>query len=185
MNKLTTLAAAAAMAIAGSAASAATVNVTFDELSGSSTYTEGGFNFAPINGTSSSNCPAAPCAHLNNGAYNATEVTAVGGGVFSLLSFAFNLNGGGSGNTVYVESNKAGSLLSFASANLSPVNLANNSLFQDITALRFWKTGGGNAYLDNLSLDVTVPAPVPLPAAGLMLLAGVGGLAAMRRRKTA
>ncbi|WP_254813781.1 VPLPA-CTERM sorting domain-containing protein [Rhodovulum sp. ES.010] len=31
----------------------------------------------------------------------------------------------------------------------------------------------------------SAPAPIPLPAAGWMLLAGVGGLAAVRRRKTA
>lgn len=34
------------------------------------------------------------------------------------------------------------------------------------------------------SITVTHMAPVPLPAAGVMLLAGLGGLAAMRRRQT-
>lgn len=37
--------------------------------------------------------------------------------------------------------------------------------------------------ISGISFDYT-PAPVPLPAAGLMLMAGLGGLAVMRRRQT-
>lgn len=40
----------------------------------------------------------------------------------------------------------------------------------------------GGPVLDNVSVDVS---PVPVPAAGVMLLAGLGGLAGLRRRKTA
>ncbi len=40
--------------------------------------------------------------------------------------------------------------------------------------------GGDDFLLSGLTFDV---APVPLPAAGWMLLAGVGGLAAMRRKR--
>lgn len=35
------------------------------------------------------------------------------------------------------------------------------------------------------NITASTPAPIPVPAAGLMLLAGVGGLAALRRRKAA
>ena len=43
----------------------------------------------------------------------------------------------------------------------------------------------GGPILDNINVSSISPAPVPLPAAGLMLLAGLGGLAAVRRRKGA
>ena len=50
-----------------------------------------------------------------------------------------------------------------------------------------FNTNGGNqpkTYgLSNLTFFDTSVAPIPLPAAGWMLLAGIGGLAAARRRK--
>lgn len=53
--------------------------------------------------------------------------------------------------------------------------------------LSFANAGGDNvgAILSNVSLASTDVAPVPLPAGGLLLLAGLGGLAALRRRKGA
>ena len=52
-------------------------------------------------------------------------------------------------------------------------------------ALRFGGTGTSDGYgglIDNVSIDVQ-PSEVPVPAAGLLLLAALGGLGAMRRRK--
>lgn len=43
-----------------------------------------------------------------------------------------------------------------------------------IDSLRFGKVG-----------DIIVPAPIPLPAAGWLLLGGLGGMAALRRRRKA
>lgn len=51
----------------------------------------------------------------------------------------------------------------------------------DVTLDEFPSSPSG----DGFDVDFISVAPVPLPAAGLMLLAGVGGLAAMRRRKKA
>ncbi|MDO5704531.1 MAG: VPLPA-CTERM sorting domain-containing protein, partial [Paracoccus sp. (in: a-proteobacteria)] len=52
--------------------------------------------------------------------------------------------------------------------------------FTGISWFQIASSQGGNVRFDDISV-----APVPLPAAGLMLLAGIGGLAALRRRKAA
>lgn len=51
----------------------------------------------------------------------------------------------------------------------------------DVTGEEFPNTSSN----DGFDVDSVSIAAVPLPAAGLMLLAGLGGLAALRRRKTA
>ena len=60
-------------------------------------------------------------------------------------------------------------------ADLSAVGTFRSVLFDNTAS-----TGAGYAY-GNISYDVA--AVVPLPAAGWLLFAGLGGLAAMRRRK--
>jgi len=52
--------------------------------------------------------------------------------------------------------------------------------------LRFAAIGESNSYgglMDDVSIDYV--APVPVPAAGLLLLGGLGGLAALKRRRKA
>lgn len=61
-------------------------------------------------------------------------------------------------------------------------DFSSNSLFQDITSISFL-TGKGNARVDDLTVNYTAPAPVPLPAAGVLLLGALGGLVALRRKK--
>ncbi|WP_299837852.1 VPLPA-CTERM sorting domain-containing protein [uncultured Jannaschia sp.] len=52
-------------------------------------------------------------------------------------------------------------------------------------AVRAQETSNGNSIKYGLNPDATVPSPVPLPAAGFGLMAGLGALAALRRRKRA
>lgn len=51
----------------------------------------------------------------------------------------------------------------------------------------FFKTEGGTQpqEISHVSLFVSGPAVIPVPAAGFLLLGALGGLAALRRRKTA
>lgn len=47
------------------------------------------------------------------------------------------------------------------------------------------KQGGGLSHVNVYGVENVAPAPVPLPASALLLLGGVGGLAALRRRRKA
>lgn len=187
------LAMSAAVSVAGGA-SAATVDFTNAQPQGGGIYTEDGLSFNDIR-IVNGNCDAASgagCGAFNN---NETSVlTKVGGGTFSLTSFWYELLGRGSGggkkfvaNTFYVGSNLGG-LLTFAANvvgnndNGHVVDLSTLALFQNVSSLTFSTNGGGNVRLDDLAI---APAPVPLPAAGLMLLAGIGGLVGLRKRKAA
>ena len=165
---------------------ASTLDFTGAGPQGGGVYTEDGLSFDDIR-IVNGNCDAVsgrPCGALND---NETSIlTKVGGGTFSLTSFWYQLLGKGHGlsNTLFVTTDLGG-LLTFA-ANLvghndggHVVDVSALSAFQNITSLAFSTNGGGNVRID----DLAVPAAVPLPAGGLLLIGGLGALAALRRRK--
>lgn len=61
------------------------------------------------------------------------------------------------------------------------------AIMDSVTFLTPLNPGGNRAGLSNVTFFDTeltpTPSPIPLPAAGWMLLAGIGGLAAMRRQR--
>lgn len=194
MKKLLAALAMSTAMLASHAAVAATVDFTDAQPQGGGIYAEDGLSFDDIR-IVNGNCDA--ISGKGCGAFNDNEtsvLTQIGGGEFTLTSFWYQLLGKGRGgkknfvtNTFTVTSNLGG-ILNFA-ANLvghndggHVVDLTTLNLFQNVTSLTFSTNGGGNVRLDDLAIDG--PSPVPLPAAGLMLLAGLGGLAALRKRKT-
>jgi hypothetical protein len=176
-------------------ASAATLDFTDAQPQGGGFYSEEGLSFDDIR-IVNGNCDA--FSGKGCGAFNDNEtsvLTKVGGGEFTLTSFWYQLLGRGSGggrnfvsNTFTVTSNFGG-VLNFVADVVGHndgghvVDLTLLALFQNVTSLTFSTNGGGNVRLDDLA--IAEPSPVPLPAAGLMLLAGLGGLASLRRRKSA
>ncbi|MEO1961046.1 MAG: VPLPA-CTERM sorting domain-containing protein, partial [Paracoccus sp. (in: a-proteobacteria)] len=90
----------------------------------------------------------------------AVDVYAIMGGVETLLGRLTNLNGGGK---------------VLAGMGFEYIKLV------DATLNEFGRSG--TTSFDGFDVDSVSVAPVPLPAAGLMLLAGLGGFGVMRRRQ--
>ncbi|ABG30315.1 VPLPA-CTERM sorting domain-containing protein [Roseobacter denitrificans] len=92
-----------------------------------------------------------------------------------LVAFSF-------GTTIPTAS--AGEIFNNAGANPASANYAIG--YKAISATSYYvlfdDIASGDRDFDDMAMRIDI-APVPLPAAGFMLLAGIGGLAAMKRRK--
>ncbi len=71
-------------------------------------------------------------------------------------------------------------LVSGVTGLLNPINASSTAGFHI-----FFGPDGFNGGITSVNYSFNNPTPIPLPAAGLLLLAGLGGLAALRRRKQA
>ena len=184
-----------ALAASVGVAAAATINFSAGEDVGD-TYVEKLFTFAYVGSGSvsrpnncGSDCLLLPNASGNEDARNASgnedaktvRMTFNGGQVFSLLSFAFN-GQDGQAPALYV-SRTLGGFDQLFSENLNGDDMSLTgplTLFSNVTELFFRTADRGSARVDDLMVET---AAVPLPAAGWLMLVGLGGLAAARRRK--
>ena len=208
MKVLATLFASAALGLAVlTPVSAATVNSVVDFNDGTSsggpikTYVEDGFSFydARIVGGPCEFPGADKCAALNK--HEATILTRIGGGMFDLTSIWFYLNGKSEDLTnslVIFDTNNTSNRVELTQADYAHNTGHTVALsFLGVTSITFESGGSilfdekgkelkdqGNARFDTAGLSYELP-PVPLPAAGWMMIAGLGGLAALRRRKRA
>lgn len=178
-------AASAAMLTFGTgAASAATVQVTL-EFPGTpftvfDPYTANGFEIAgPFVELSERGNPF-PSLWLDNLTRSLT-LTRTGGGAFSLVSFDYSC-AGKCDFSVGQTSITSGSTNSDQFVTFLPP--ASSATFANLTSLVFTHNSSVH-FIDNIVLtyedDLT---PIPVPAALPLLLAGIGGLAMMARRKS-
>ena len=104
---------------------------------------------------------------------------------FDVDSITFNFGGDGGGFAASVLDAVGNVLDSISTGNLPASGLAPGpaTLSGNGTAIRFFRfeDPAAGAAVDNVAISARM-APVPLPAALPMLLAGIGGLAALRRR---
>ena len=143
-------------------------------------YDQDGFSFAPARIVNGNCLSSGGCLGLNDN--ETTTMSRSGSGAFSLTGFSFNLLGRGTGNSLTVTGSNGQSLafdLSSYSKN-SYHSLLFSDEFANVSSVTFSTGGGGNVRIDDLSA-----APVPLPAAGWLLLGGLGAIGALRRRRRA
>jgi hypothetical protein len=205
MTILRTLGVAAfALAASVGVAAATTINFSYGAKDGRA-YVESLFRFEYVeNGsvTRPNNCEAqdganSDCLLLPD--KKTVRMTFNGGQTFSLLSFTFDGKGDepdearnarnarkvgevAEADALWVSKTLGGTDQKFSEAqNASKVTFSGPlTLFSNVTELFFRTAGNGSARVDDLMVET---AAVPLPAAGWLMLLGLGGLAAARRRK--
>ena len=182
MKKMIT--AAAVFLATATASSAANITLDFSGVSSGTNVSLGGDFVADEIRITNGNCLVAPCAALN-GPVDLTTISRVGNKPFTVDSFWYEFVGNRNILTVSV-ADMAGTFTTFANFLETVVGSNNGGQFAggpaNIYAIRFDSTSGtpGNIRIDDLSITTT---PIPLPAAGGMLLLGLGAMAVGRRKK--
>lgn len=184
------VASACLIALAG-ASSAATIDFETDSNPGHP-FEQAGFQVTQVGGgnvSTPNNCGSA-CLLLQNGSSGKTyKLSQIGGGAFNLLSFSFNgtdAKGQNAGNPVdalFASLTTSGGTVFTDTVNGNVMTSTGPlSQFMGVTAVYFFNAGNGSARVDDIKVEAV--SAVPVPAAGYMLLAGLGAFAAFRRRKS-
>lgn len=133
-----------------------------------------------------------PCMALNDN--DVSTLTKDGGGVFTLNSFGFELQGNGDVNQLrvrsYVDATLTSTVLFSIPTYTKNVWYTYATAFADITSIIFDTNGGGNVRVDDINVlakdNSPTPAATPLPGAVWLLgtiLAGGAGFGRWRKRK--
>jgi hypothetical protein len=198
-SKIERLAASAAIVLALGAASASAATVTYSSLvtgqdlgsgvQATLTYTQNGtdVDFSLTNTLNSLATAFIGAIGFTYSGIIPTGFTNLVGSQAVVASLGTqSLSGGGLSIDFGAQFNKAngpGRLVNGETALFSIINV-DASLF-DFSALKTAIHAQGLADGGSTKYTSGVPSPVPLPAAGLLMLAGLGGLTALRRRKKA
>lgn len=178
MNSIFSLSALALTAIMATTATAATIDFTDAGAQGGGTYTDDDLIFGDVR-IVNGNCTSTSgpeCGALNKN--ETSTLTSITDELFSLDSIWYAVQG--SKSILTITTNLGGFIqLGIATSDMV-IDLTSLFGFSGVTSITF-KATGGNARFD----DLAIPSPVPLPAAGLLLLGALGALTVMRKRKTA
>ena len=196
MKALRSLAFAALMAVPGLGASAAVIDFDDATFGTHTNYVEDGFTFDKIR-VVRAYCQGAPKNCGSENQFVDSTLTRVGGGLFDLASILISLV---TSVPITFETDRGsvsygiGSTIGDQTIEVNKgyvVDFTGNAIFRNISFLRIVDltlgTPGTGVFKGNLrfdDIDVS-PAAVPLPATGVLLLAGLGGLVLSRRRKRA
>ena len=178
MRAIFSLSAMALAAMMATSATAATIDFTDAGAQGGGSYIEDGLVFDDVR-IVNGNC--ASTSGPECGAENVNEtstLTSVTAELFSLESIWYSVQG--KGTVLTIATNLGGFIELGAALSGTVIDLTSLFGFTDVTWITFTGTNG-NVRFD----DLVLASPVPLPAAGLLLLGALGGLTVMRKRKTA
>lgn len=151
----------------------------------------GVFTFTGLS-TTNGNCPfgGSNCGLLNNN--SSVTMTLTGGGTFTLDSVNFRHQGNGTDNTFTItDGGDATSSLAFGQPDYVKKEdyTVSAASLGAVTSIIFTSVGSGATRFDGINVTITPVADdgdvsaVPVPAAGLLLLSGLGGLGFLSRRR--